>query len=676
MDRSFLSSLGRKAFCSKTALATILDELKDIGALAGDTVTSRSSIKRARDDDMDVTAAYGKLLATTPMNKESGGKPDRVDYVQPLTAFSHSCSSCDSFRTLVSRRLKVCPSSKDNPWNIIIYSDEIVAGDPLRHDNKRKSQAVYWSFQELGAVALSSEYNWFVLSTCRSVRVALLQGGMSGFMKDLLLTFFGGPISISEHGLVIVGVGVIFGKVGIHVSDESALKQVMQMKGASGLLPCVICPDTGKDSVACASTKVVPLHETDISNHTNHTDDTLRSAVQLLQSEHDTMMRLKNEKGHSKRKASFEKLQTALGLNYVVNGLLFCNVLWGVYQPISTLMYDWMHVYLVTGLWNLECGLVLRCIWKKLKIKFAEVHSFVSKFQWPGRVGVDAKNIFEKRSKTKTASGKKSYNISCSASGALSVYNVVRLFIACKVMPLVEDDDEDTRTVLLSYMLLCNVIDLLSCAADPIRLHDAIKQHLDKFLEAYGTDHWIPKHHMSIHLPTMLHTFGRLITCFVHERKHKEIKRYVPHKMSEREILLEVTALQLRGLNETKFTDNAMLVKPKLAPKNMTLSLQAQFQTNKPCYTAKEAVCATGLRVFQGDIITLFDGTVAEVLFHMSLDNRCISCVEFWSQLKTDVNMYSASSEAHFVYTCDIERVCVWRAQGSVAYVIPPAGFK
>ena len=42
----------------------------------------------------------------------------------------------------------------------------------------------------------------------------------------------------------------------------------------------------------------------------------------------------------------------------------------------------------------------------------------------------------------------------------------------------------------------------------------------------YGEIEMHPKHHYMLHLPQMLWQHGVLIACFVHEWKHKEIKRY------------------------------------------------------------------------------------------------------------------------------------------------------
>ena len=44
---------------------------------------------------------------------------------------------------------------------------------------------------------------------------------------------------------------------------------------------------------------------------------------------------------------------------------------------------------------------------------------------------------------------------------------------------------------------------------------------------SYGVDSYLPKHHYSVHLPSQLERFGLVPSCFVHERRHKILKRHL-----------------------------------------------------------------------------------------------------------------------------------------------------
>ena len=56
-------------------------------------------------------------------------------------------------------------STAENPWSLSFYTDGVTPGYPLTPMNKRKFQACYWSFIDLGANALPREESWFTVMT-------------------------------------------------------------------------------------------------------------------------------------------------------------------------------------------------------------------------------------------------------------------------------------------------------------------------------------------------------------------------------------------------------------------------------------------------------------------------------------------------------------------------------
>ncbi len=126
------------------------------------------------------------------------------------------------------------------------------------------------------------------------------------------------------------------------------------------------------------------------------------------------------------------------------------------------------------------------------------------------------KYVFEKTSSD-------ALELKCSASEALSVYGPLRLYmlgIEPTALP-------ETKVALASFYALCNVMDLLLAlqrgSTTPQRLHAAVTRHLTLFRAIYE-DAWIPKCHFAVHLAGQLGQHGFLLSCFVHKRKHKEIK--------------------------------------------------------------------------------------------------------------------------------------------------------
>ena len=80
------------------------------------------------------------------------------------------------------------------------------------------------------------------------------------------------------------------------------------------------------------------------------------------------------------------------------------------------------------------------------------------------------------------------------------------------------------------YLCLCDLIDCFYYAnrgsVSPNELARRVHAFLQMFVDVYGVDYMTPKFHWLLHFPAWLKRFRTLISCFVHERKHKMVKRY------------------------------------------------------------------------------------------------------------------------------------------------------
>eukprot|EP00973_Karenia_brevis_P093690 12418586-Karenia_brevis.AAC.1 len=175
MDKKLVASLGRKSYVSKSALATVLAELHEKGVLPEAASFSRASIKRARDDDINIETRYGPLFRTL----QTDDKRFTIHYVHPLALIAHMVLTFRSFAQFFLRILQKKPVGPNSPWHIVMYTDEVVPGNLLASNNERKMNAVYWTFSEFGSESLGNENLWFVLTVLRSNIVSNIQGGMS-----------------------------------------------------------------------------------------------------------------------------------------------------------------------------------------------------------------------------------------------------------------------------------------------------------------------------------------------------------------------------------------------------------------------------------------------------------------------------------------------------------------
>jgi hypothetical protein len=176
-------------------------------------------------------------------------------------------------------------------------------------------------------------------------------------------------------------------------------------------------------------------------------------------------------------------------------------------------------VYLVGGVFNCEVGLLLAELGREAHIKDTNIHTYFEEFTWPRWLkGASGKKVLEKRSSGQT-------DLKCSASEALSSYKLLRLFLMDVIMPTA---NARLQQCCNSFFLICEVLDLLVRVSrgttSHIQLHNCVVRHLELFKATYGANEFFPKMHWATHLGMMLERHGTLISCFVHERKHKEVK--------------------------------------------------------------------------------------------------------------------------------------------------------
>lgn len=224
-SRRILESIGRNSFVTQRGLAAVLDEINEFGM---PDATSRSTINRARTHELfDVDTPYGKVIRRSVI-MNAMGSPLSFYTIDPRACLHHFGACSANFKSFLLRRLRAHPCSPDKPWNIVIYNDEIVNGNPLRHEILRKLQSFYFSFREFGPRALSSEYLWFTVAAARSHYVNELDGGIGRYARDTLLLFE----DFATVGFQIDDI-IIWAKVSTFVADESALKMCLGVKGPS-----------------------------------------------------------------------------------------------------------------------------------------------------------------------------------------------------------------------------------------------------------------------------------------------------------------------------------------------------------------------------------------------------------------------------------------------------------
>ena len=233
----------------------------------------------------------------------------------------------------------------------------------------------------------------------------------------------------------------------------------------------------------------------------------------------------------------------------------------------------------------------------------------------------------------------------------------------------------DIDAAKLSYFNLCAVLDLLkpnSGTCDPQKLEDTVLAYLRSRLVAYSESRYVPKLHFSIHFGQFLHRC-KLIPCWVHERKHKELKRYSTDSCNatttvayETGLLKQVTLSQMGSLKDLDIGEGFRLIKPGEASN----TLKVHMRTFLGLQPFEALVSQVGMAAFLNastkchskDVIvaTRFGvQTVGEVWCFVSANGADYVCWSPWETL--GANMFTVRDNPEFLPVSSIERCCIYR---------------
>ena len=650
-----------RSHVTMSGLACVLAEVRDIGL---PNAFSRRTQARARRSGAAVPTPYGPVMQTRKLLLTNGEMDLPVQAPLPML---WAAAQRGPFGDLLAEALVRAPATPAQPWHLILYSDEVTPGNALKPDNRRKMQCVYWSFLELGSAALCHTDAWFLVAAVRSNVVQELEGGMSHLFKALMPLFF----DQATHHLATGGVHLqvreqalrLHAKFGVMVSDESAIRQVLLAKGAGGNKPCVCCKNivslASELHVHDASGYAQPVSCLDVQQWDPQTDASVLAIVQRL-----------GEARAVLPVGQFEELEKLLGFNWGKYSVLQVPE----FAPISTLMWDWMHVYMVNGVFNQEIGRLMHSLHRH-GATWARLHEYLSRWTWPRATGSASALCNAKRAK----SYYEAEVFKCSASEGLSVYPVLRKFLVDVVRPT-----GVCAEAVASAIHLCDAVKLLhsinrGATVRPARLMEAILTHLRSYQAAYGVEGWLPKHHYSLHLPGMLERHGTLISCFTHERKHKVVKRYAQHHFNtismEKGIVEEITLQHLQDLDGS-FVRHGLLC-PAAAPAKLVALMETLAPGAGRLMAARQM--AQGGCTFSKDDVALLhlDGApaVGEIWFLASADDKLFACVSLWEAAgaaSERAARYRVSSSPRVVDAGCLQEPLIYSRSADLATVILP----
>ena len=507
---------------------------------------------------------------------------------------------------------------------------EVTPGNPLSTTNDRKIQVIYWSFKQFGPAALSNEELWFTCSTKRSSEVKRVAGGMSQIMGALLKVFFVSmSMAITGQNLRFISGSVhrLFARFAFFIQDGGAHKVTWHCIGDSGHRFCMLCKNVvsyksrladGEGSLRCS---VCTVEELDLASN-----DEIRRACRMIADHKAT---------HGSHR--LEARQTKLGFTWHPYNMLLDPELDDVVKPADQFMHEWMHCIFVQGIWNLLLNLVLESIEKQGVNAYAELLGYLSRWHWPHRLRMS--KLHELFTPSKRKSNREAGQFKCQASMGLSLCHVIAVWFAkCCGQPCLAV----CKRALDAYMALADIVDLMMAVNRHLttaeQLQTACEAFLTCFAAAFSEEGMTPKFHWLLHFPSRCLLHGLLLACFVHERKHRMLKRCANGVRNtvifERTVLDEACCHQLYRLDQdSTFNYKLGLLNPHAATRNVrrfvlemleieddaSIEVQASaFSKHNPiAHSAKHDIVLA-----RGDGGELF---VGEVLMHVEVQGECLT---------------------------------------------------
>ena len=194
---------------------------------------------------------------------------------------------------------------------------------------------------------------------------------------------------------------------------------------------------------------------------------------------------------------------------------------------------------------------------------------------------------------------------------------------------------------IVESLLRClDVMDLLSQVHTGLvtseMLAEAMAIHYAAHVLAYGYTLFVPKHHYMLHIPAQLAKFTILVLCYVHERKHKILKRWAvplcPKKGDNRSLLEECTVAHLNAIQDPLLKP-CLLEKVKANPDVVAALQKKGFASAETALTGRTAR-VNGRSIRKGDVALFSDGgnntLVGEIYWFASVGSELVVGWSSW----------------------------------------------
>ena len=343
-----------------------------------------------------------------------------------------------------------------------------------------------------------------------------------------------------------------------------------------------------------------------------------------------------------------------------------------------------MHMFFVKGVFNISAYLTFNAIKTDgVTDIYERLMEYVALWKLPQKLGscTSLAKIFSKKREAACHAAKA---FKCQASEGVSVIPIIAYCLQKVIMRA-----GIAVSACAAFVALADLVDTVSLAYSGSTTAEFLRFKVNTFLDACVAAGWepymTPKFHWPIHLPKQLEQWRFLLSCYVHERKHRMVKRYSTSisntARNEWSVLSEVTCHHLATLRTTKSFDSRVGLLPPMrsAPQKLHRFCMQQTGVDAPCTTARSArinelhVCHTR------DVVLVKTGdgemNAAQVWFHAEMQGQAFSLVAVWELLRDEGELCAkvwrtSNDRLTLCLLGDIVAPCTYKLQGRVAITL------
>jgi hypothetical protein len=430
--------------------------------------------------------------------------------VNVLDPRAHIYTICEDSACFAEFLVRYLPNGVGH---LVMYMDELKPGNQHLPGKGRSLHACYFNIMEFPDWFLSDADNWMSLAYITSLDMERAQVKEGQVLRYLLRYIFGLGASetlgscdfrIKRNGEYMV----IRLKFGCYLADCKSEFQFASSKGASALAFCPECLNVKKNPTLPGE---VGSDEWDESKFVRHTCATYGALVDTLEQLSTSGASLKN----------LEAAAKDFGICFDLGSIPFDKELRSFVGVPTALYWDTQHILLGSGsIGQCEINGFLTCVLENTAITLADIDAFTRTWHVPKGWTQLRPRFFTERYNTAKDSNFRSF-----AGESITTICMLMMFIESVLSPI--DIPSMVDHVECFKLLYCIVCLLLS--------HNCVFQHLETLEGAIREHHRLyvllyanmvkPKLHYLRHVLDSLKRHGKLLNCFVDERKHKGAKQ-------------------------------------------------------------------------------------------------------------------------------------------------------